>query len=328
MSVTVGQPSSYLYQTSVARAEEGYVTFWFNPNNVVIPDEGTSWVPGKSICATTIVNSEDWWPPLVALYVRHLPGQGYQAYLAWPVDEEDNRHYDYESGAFDLTDGWQEITVGYRVNEWVAAWRHGELMRQSTDVVHTDPYGDIIQFGKVGSTSNTPSGALLFDDYAFQVPRIDDLWVDAGGGNDGNDGLTPATALRTIQKAADVAGPGTTVHIQPGVYRETVQPALNGSAVESVLYVAEGGPGTAVISGSEPSSSLTWTQLTTDPIGLPPGVDQHRRPGLDAALRRVPAGRIGRCLTLTEGAFGKSHQTTTNWGRNEFFSLVQSFVLF
>jgi hypothetical protein len=132
LSVAVGQDSSQLYQTDVAKAEEGYMTFWFSPNGVVIPDEGTSWVPGKSICITAIVNSDDWWPPLVALYVRRPAEQGYQAYLAWPIDAEDSRHYDYESGSFDLVDGWQRITVGYRINEWVAVWHNGELMRHAT----------------------------------------------------------------------------------------------------------------------------------------------------------------------------------------------------
>ena len=219
LSVAVGQSSRYLYRTEVAKAEVGYFTFWFNPNGVVIPDAGTSWVPGKSLCLFDIVNSDDWWPPLVALYLRRPSGQGYQAYLAWPIDEDDNRYYDYESGAFDLVDGWQRITVGYGVNEWVAVWRNGELMRHATNVVHTDPYGDIVQFGQVRSTSNTPSGAMRFDDVAFQVPRVDDLWVDANGGDDDNDGLTQTTAFRTIQKAADGTGTGTTVLSLPGVYR-------------------------------------------------------------------------------------------------------------
>jgi hypothetical protein len=273
LAVAVGQEAGHLYQTGVARAEEGYMTFWFNPNGVAIPDEGTSWVPGKSICITAIVNSDDWWPPLVALYVRRPPGQGYRAYLAWPIDADDNRHYDYESGSFELLDGWQRITVGYSINAWVAVWRDGQLMRYATDVVHTDPYGDIIQLGKTNDTGNTPSGALLFDDYAFQVARIEDLWVDATNGNDENDGLTSGTAFRTIQKAADLAGPGTTVHILPGRYRETVSPAMDGSAAEPTLYIAQNGPGTAVIRGSEPSADLAWMPLTANTIGLPPGVD-------------------------------------------------------
>jgi hypothetical protein len=272
LAVPVSADSTYVYQTDIARAEEAYLTFWFNPNGVSIPDEGTTWIPGKSLAIAEVVNSDDWWPPLVALYVRHIDGEGYQAYLAWPENAADDRHFDYDN-PFSLTDGWQQITVGYRINAWVAVWLNGTLMRQSTDVVHTDPYGDIAFLGNIRSTSNTPSGTMLFDDVAFQVPRIDDLWVDTASGDDGNDGLTPGTALQTIQRSADQAGPGTTVHIQPGVYRETVTPALNGTGTEPVLYLAEGGPGTAAIRGSEPSSALAWTQLTANTIGLPAGVD-------------------------------------------------------
>ena len=48
---------------------------------------------------------------------------------------------------------------------------------------------------------------------------------------------------------------------------------LNGTASEPVQYIAESGPGTVILRGSEPSSSLTWTQLSANDIGLPPGVD-------------------------------------------------------
>jgi hypothetical protein len=105
LAVAVGSDSSYLYQTEIAKAEEGYLTFWFNPNQVDIPDEGTSWVPGKSLSIAEVVNSDDWWPPLVALYVRRPAGEGYQAYLAWPSDAADQRTYDYEN-AFELFEGW------------------------------------------------------------------------------------------------------------------------------------------------------------------------------------------------------------------------------
>lgn len=99
------------------------------------------------------------------------------------------------------------------------------------------------------------------------------LWVDGRNGSDNNDGLSPDRAFRTIQRAAETAVPGTTVHILPGVYRETVTPATSGEADAPIIYVAENGPGTVVIRGSEPSSSLTWQQLTHDPIGLPDQVD-------------------------------------------------------
>jgi hypothetical protein len=102
---------------------------------------------------------------------------------------------------------------------------------------------------------------------------VSELWVDAAHGDDGNQGTTPATAFRTIQKAANAAGPGTTVHILPGVYRESVRPTVDGMADAPITYVAEKGPGTVVVRGSEPSSSLGWTRLSRDSIGLPDGVN-------------------------------------------------------
>jgi hypothetical protein len=107
----------------------------------------------------------------------------------------------------------------------------------------------------------------------YQVSGIANLWVDAASGNDGNDGLTPATAFRTIQKAADVAMPGNTVHILPGIYRESVRPRQSGSDVEPIVYRAESGPGSVIVRGSEPSSGFVWTPMTANTIGLPPGVD-------------------------------------------------------
>jgi len=102
---------------------------------------------------------------------------------------------------------------------------------------------------------------------------VSELWVDAAHGDDGNQGTTPAKAFRTIQKAANAAGPGTTVHILPGVYRESVRPAVDGMADAPITYVAEEGPGTVVVRGSEPSSSLDWVRLSEDSIGLPDGVN-------------------------------------------------------
>ncbi|HDQ70520.1 MAG TPA: hypothetical protein ENN19_00285 [Chloroflexi bacterium] len=330
LEVSVDSAASVLYQTDVARATEGYVTFWFNPNGVSIPDAGTSWAPGKSICIATVVHSGDWWPPLVALYVRRPTGEGYQAYLAWPDDANDanSRHFDYDSPyEFDLVDGWQKLTIGYRIDEWVAVWRDGELMRHATDVVHADPYGDIVQLGKTNPTQNDPSGALRFDEYAFQVPRVDDLWVDAENGDDGNDGLTAGAAFRTIQAAAHVAGPGTSVHVMPGVYRETVRPALNGSPTESQLYVAENGPGTAVLRGSEPSSAMTWTQMTANTIGLPPGVDPTKIYSADLSawnLEKAPRfvaqlDDAGETITRLPLAREPDWTVSTEWKHAEFW---------
>lgn len=273
LAVTAVQNEAYIYQSRVGYAVEGYLTFWLNPNGVSLPEPSPNyWPPGTSWSVARVRSSaSDWWPPLVEFFLRKPPGQGYKGYIAWP--KAGGYFYDWQSGSFDLVNGWQKITLGYRIDSWVAVWVNDVLMRYNdTDVAHEDPSGDVIEFGKVRQTSTTPSGTLLLDDVAFQVPRVDDLWVDAVNGNDANDGRTASTAFKTIQKAASLAGPGTTVHILPGVYRETVYPALSGSAAEPVVYRAENGPGTVVIRGSEPSSSLTWTRLTDNPIGLPTGV--------------------------------------------------------
>jgi len=123
----------------------------------------------------------------------------------WRTD--DSTHYDYESGEFDLVDGWQKITLGYRIDDFVAVWLNGVQVREITGVTHEGAFGEIVEIGKTNTNSSiTPSGALRFDDVTFQIPRLDDLWVDAAGGDDVNDGLTAITAFRTIQKAADLAG--------------------------------------------------------------------------------------------------------------------------
>jgi hypothetical protein len=324
LAVTVGTGGSSIYQTGVAKAVEGYLTFWFNPNNVSLPEPMPNYYPpGTSLSIAEVLHSGDWWPPLVALYLRKPPGQGYKGYLAWPKNEAGDRTYDY-ANSFDLTNGWQQITVGYRIDEWVAVWVNGTLARQVTSgIVHPDPYGDIVYFGKIRENSgSTPSGTIRFDNVAFQIPRVADLWVDAEHGDDGHDGLTAATAFRTIQKAADMAGPGTTVHILPGVYRETVAPVLDGTPTEPVTYRAENGPGTISIRGSEAASSLTWTQLSSNTIGLPGGVNPANLYsadltswGLKEAPRFVISG-LGVRLPLAQEP---DWSVVTEWKTHEFW---------
>ncbi len=130
----------------------------------------------------------------------------------------------------------------------------------------------LILLGLCAHVSCPPSGAAV---PSPSSQAAGELWVDANGGHDGNDGLSPATALRTIQEAATRAQPGITVRIMPGVYRETVRPPRDGTAAAPIAYLAEAGPGTVFVRGSEPSSSLVWHQLSHDhdPIGLPDTVD-------------------------------------------------------
>lgn len=122
-------------------------------------------------------------------------------------------------------------------------------------------------------TALTPADQMQAGDVAQRVTASADLWVDAASGDDDQDGLTLATAFRSVQRAADVAGPGAVVHILPGIYRETMRPARSGIAGEPVVYRAENGPGTVLIRGSQSAAALTWNRLVTNTIGLPPSVD-------------------------------------------------------
>jgi hypothetical protein len=160
-----------------------------------------------------------------------------------------------------------------------------------------------------------------------QVSRTTNLWVDAVHGDDKNDGLARASAVRTIQRAADLAGPGTTVHLLPGAYRETVQPAKSGTVSEPILYVAENGPGTVALRGSESSTSLRWRRLSTNTIGLPPDTEPTNVYytdlsgwGLGGAPRFVVQidgnGEVVRRLPL---AREPDWQVVSDWKHHEFW---------
>lgn len=99
------------------------------------------------------------------------------------------------------------------------------------------------------------------------------IWVDAGGGSDSNSGISLQNAVSTLQHAAEVAVPGTVIRIMPGIYREAIVPANSGTPSQPILFLAEEGLDTVIIRGSESSSSLAWTQLQSNSIGLPSGVN-------------------------------------------------------
>jgi hypothetical protein len=154
-----------------------------------------------------------------------------------------------------------------------------------------------------------------------------DLWVDTLAGNDNQDGLTPVTALRTVQAAANLATPGTTVHIQPGIYRETIRPTNSGTAAAPIVYRAEQGVGSVIIRGSESSNNLVWTPLTTNTIGLPAGVEPSNIIWSDlSAWNLTQAPRFVTQLDATGKVIAQLHlarepdwSVTTEWKYHEFW---------
>jgi hypothetical protein len=59
-------------------------------------------------------------------------------------------------------------------------------------------------------------------------------------GADTNGGLLPGDAFRTVQKGADTAGPGDTVHLQAGIYDEAVRLTHSGSPGSPLTITSDG----------------------------------------------------------------------------------------
>ncbi len=69
-------------------------------------------------------------------------------------------------------------------------------------------------------------------------------------GADKNDGRSPEKPFKTIARAAAVAGPGDTVYLRAGVYRETVRPANSGTPEQPITFTSYPGE-RAQISGAD-----------------------------------------------------------------------------
>lgn len=115
--------------------------------------------------------------------------------------------------------------------------------------------------------------AFLSDDVEAHAQHQDHVWVSQRDGDDNRDGSSQSLSVRTIQRGLDLATPGTTVHIMPGIYRESLRPATSGHQGSPILIRAEEGQGTVHVRGSIPSADLSWRPLDADTIGLPSGVD-------------------------------------------------------
>ncbi|BAP57836.1 hypothetical protein THII_3539 [Thioploca ingrica] len=154
-----------------------------------------------------------------------------------------------------------------------------------------------------------------------------DLWVDTLQGKDNQDGLTPATALHTVQMAANLATPGTTIHIQPGIYRETLHPMNSGTAEAPIIYRAEQGVGSVIIRGSESASSLVWTPLIANNIGLPAAVEPKNIVWTDlSAWNLTQAPRFvmqldaaGKILAQLQPSREPDWPVQTEWKYHEFW---------
>ena len=117
-----------------------------------------------------------------------------------------------------------------------------------------------------------------------------DLYVDFDGGNDRADGQSPSVdgphgPVKTIARGIRIAGPGDTVHLAKGTWRE---PAVfhnrKGEPDRPIVLDGHG----ATIEGSDPLIAADWTEVS-------PGLFRHDN------LLRLDDAIIGRWFFLFDG---------------------------
>ncbi len=168
-------------------------------------------------------------------------------------------------------------------------------------------------------------------DARMEIAAPADVWVDAQTGSDLNNGTSRDHALRTIQAAANLAGAGTTVHILPGVYRESVVPVSDGTSSLPIVFTAEAGPGTVKIRGSESASTLTWQRLSSNTIGLPDTVDPTKIYYTDISSWNLEEGPRFLVTVNSAGEISErlmparepDWQVETEWKMHEFWWMAE-----
>lgn len=156
-------------------------------------------------------------------------------------------------------------------SEWHAS---GESFRSGHPVVRVDDShfaGSL--FWLTGETSyelkvtlRDPDGVTGASSQITTLRTEADAWPEAAlgvlhvspTGVDSNTGASADAALRTIQRAADLANPGDVVLIHPGVYRETVRVRRSGTWIQPVVFRGVGSG--AILDGSDASidDSTNW----------------------------------------------------------------------
>jgi len=91
----------------------------------------------------------------------------------------------------------------------------------------------------------------------FFIPSVASAatYYVATNGNDSSLG-SQSSPFKTIQKAANLAQPGTTIHVAPGMYAENIYATANGTASQRITYISDTKWGAKII---PPANSLRET---------------------------------------------------------------------
>jgi Right handed beta helix region len=141
--------------------------------------------------------------------------------------------------------------------------------------------------GITGGASMTSVFATRAD--VLVEPTLRVLYV-ATNGNNINNGLTPATAVQSVQHAADLALAGDIVSVAPGIYREAVNVPRSGTSVQPIVFRGQGAG--VILDGADAAivAGVPWTAGGS-------GVYQ-RVPGFDTGHVATEQGRLYRYSSL------------------------------
>jgi hypothetical protein len=228
--------------------DDTYVRFWFHPNTVAIPS-------GETIRVVVLRDGD--WNVQAGLRIR-ADGGAYAAVLELPDGNLD-------AVPVPLSNAWHSIVLGTLLHDWIGVWIDDQPPRIVTGAKHAADFVQVLIIGKGDGNWNgaTPTGSVFLDDVALLFATHAELWVDATSGDDRAAGTSAAAPLRTLSAAAKLSAPGTTVHIAPGIYRESVVFPVDGTADQPIRFEATAGPHTVRIVGSESAATLAWTRLTS-----------------------------------------------------------------
>ena len=135
-------------------------------------------------------------------------------------------------------------------------------------------------------------------------------------GSDRNPG-SEAEPFRTIQRAANLATAGTTVHVAPGTYRENVRTTVHGKAAARIRYVSDTKWGARII-GSGTEAMWTNEGNYTDVAGF--DISGSGRLGiLNRASHTLMAGNHVHHLAVSGGcsASGGAGIVNANYGASD-----------
>ena len=142
-------------------------------------------------------------------------------------------------------------------------------------------------------------------------------YVDGASGRDSNSGTSEATAFKTISRAVDLGGPGVTVRIKAGHYREQVNVTKSGTPTQRFVIGAFGN-GEVVIDGSPevawaPLSATVW-QAPVPSIGVVAVVADGKPLRMELSAAAVTPGSWARqdatmYVSLPDGGAPAAHDT-------------------